>query len=132
MQRRQTQLQHLRNGLNHFNVVELCLSNPAKFRFLFVNEELAITYETMLNLIEFDDCHTEDIAMMADSWLKDYMRTRAIEKSGLHILLIYIDYYYSDWPRTFLYPGCFCLASTIPSFVCDFWRTLDPPLNYMI
>ena len=83
--KRQTQLQHLRNGLNHFNVIELCKTNPEEFQFLFIHEEAPLTYEIMLNLISFDQKASEDKEMECISWLKDYLRARANEKIGMEL-----------------------------------------------
>lgn len=81
--KRQNQLQHLRDGLNHFNVVDLCSTDPSKFRFLFVYQEDTLTCERMLNLISFDTQLqlTEDKAV-ACRWFKEYIQTRANEKIG--------------------------------------------------
>ena len=83
--KRQTQLQHLRNGLNQFDIINLCKTNPDEFKFLCIHEEAPLTYETMLNLISFDQKASEDKEVECVSWLKDYLRTRANEKSGLQL-----------------------------------------------
>lgn len=81
IEKRQSQLQHLRDGLNHFNLIELCNTDPEKFQFLFVHEETPLTYETMINLIDFIEKVSENKAIACD-WLKDYLRLRAVEQGG--------------------------------------------------
>ena len=63
----QSQLQRLRDGLNHFDVIELCNTDPEKFQFLFVHDENPLTYETkMLNLIDFDEEVSENKAIACE------------------------------------------------------------------
>ena len=76
IEKRQSQLHHLRDGLNHFDVIDICNTNPEKFHFLFVHEEAPLTYKTMVNLIDFDEKVSENKAIACD-WLKDYLRLRA-------------------------------------------------------
>lgn len=81
--KRQNQLQHLRDGLNHFDVANLCKTDPEKFKFLFVYQEDTLTSEIILNMIDFNKKPLSEDEAVACNWLKAYVQARANEKTGI-------------------------------------------------